>query len=97
MLFYWISINNAMLQFRHNDFPMALRELLQNDLSTLEFNSYLSDTEPFKSYKLDHTDLKRLRDGHVGGQVGWRLQKIVRFETVQLKNLFYLHKLIQFE
>jgi len=29
----------------------------------------LSDSEPFKSYKLDHTDLKRLRDGHVGGQV----------------------------
>jgi hypothetical protein len=48
---------------------MATRGLLKNNLTTLEFDSYLSEKEPFKGYPLDHTDLKRLKAGHVGGQV----------------------------
>ena len=48
---------------------MAARDLFQNDLTNLNFDSYLSETEPFKSYDMDHTDLRRLKDGHVGGQV----------------------------
>ena len=48
---------------------MAMRDLMKNNLTFLEFDSYLSEKEPFKSYSMDHTDLKRLQDGHVGGQV----------------------------
>ena len=48
---------------------MATRDLMKNNLTFLEFDSYLSEKEPFKSYSMDHTDLKRLQDGHVGGQV----------------------------
>jgi hypothetical protein len=48
---------------------MALRDLFQNNLTNFNFDTYLSDTEPFKSYPMDHTDLKRLKTGYVGGQV----------------------------
>jgi hypothetical protein len=57
------------LIYSHNDFPMAVRELLFNDISGLNFNSNLSESEPWASYDLDHTDLPRLRAGKVGGQV----------------------------
>lgn len=52
----------------HNDFPMAVRDLFKNNLTFLDFDSYLSESEPFQSYSMDHTDLKRLKAGHVGGQ-----------------------------
>ena len=48
---------------------MAVRELFKNNLTGLDFDSYLSDKPPFQGYSMDHTDLKRLKDGHVGGQV----------------------------
>ena len=55
--------------FRHNDFPGGLRLLLQNDLTGFNFDMNLSSIEPWASYSRDHTDLPRLRDGRVGGQV----------------------------
>lgn len=55
--------------FRHNDFPWSTRNLLQNDLTGLNFNMNLSTIEPWASYSLDHTDLPRLKEGRVGGQV----------------------------
>ena len=64
-------IENA--NFRHNDFPWSTRNLLQNDLSGLNFNMNLSTIEPWASYSLDHTDLPRLREGRVGGQVKYYL------------------------
>ena len=48
---------------------MATRDLLKNNLTGFEFNSYLSEKPPFQGYSMDHTDLKRLKAGHVGGQV----------------------------
>eukprot|EP00095_Tigriopus_kingsejongensis_P001547 maker-scaffold424_size175595-snap-gene-0.32 protein:Tk01547 transcript:maker-scaffold424_size175595-snap-gene-0.32-mRNA-1 annotation:"dipeptidase 1-like protein" len=52
----------------HNDFPLAIRDLFQNDLSQFNFNSNLSQTDEFKDYPMDHTDLPRLRRGRVGAQ-----------------------------
>lgn len=52
----------------HNDFPLTIRELFKNDLTDLEFDSDLSATQRFAGYASDHTDLPRLRKGHVGGQ-----------------------------
>ena len=48
---------------------MATRDLFKNNLTGLKFDSYLSEKPPFKGNSMDHTDLKRLKDGHVGGQV----------------------------
>ena len=53
----------------HNDFPMAIRDLFGNDLNDLDFNSDLSQDPKFQNYNMDHTDLPKLRKGHVGGQV----------------------------
>ena len=73
-LFYLIIVYVKLLflgfiVFRHNDFPLTIRELYQNDLSTLEFDSNLTENELFLDYSTDHTDLPRLRKGKVGGQV----------------------------
>ena len=57
------------LHFRHNDFPMAIRELYNNDVTKFDFNSNLSALPEFQDYNMDHTDLVRLRKGRVGGQV----------------------------
>lgn len=54
----------------HNDFPMALRAILQNDLREFNFDSNLlndSRWDPFKA--LNHVDLPRIRQGRLGGQV----------------------------
>jgi hypothetical protein len=48
---------------------MGLRGELKNDLTGLNFNMNLSEIEPWASYYADHTDLPRMREGRVGGQV----------------------------
>ena len=55
--------------FSHNDFPMGLRDLLQNDLRNFDFNSDLTQQEPWASYVYNHVDLPRMREGGMGGQV----------------------------
>ena len=55
--------------FSHNDFPLAIRDLFDNKLTGWDFNSNLSENPKFLNYDMDHTDLPRLRKGHVGGQV----------------------------
>jgi len=52
----------------HNDFPMALRQLLRNDVSLLDFDSDLTQVEPWSSYWANHIDLPRMRKGQMGGQ-----------------------------
>ena len=42
---------------------------MQNDLTGFNFDMNLSSIEPWASYSRDHTDLPRLREGRVGGQV----------------------------
>ena len=55
--------------FSHNDFPLAIRDIFDNKLTGWDFNSNLSENPKFMNYDMDHTDLPRLRKGHVGGQV----------------------------
>ena len=55
--------------FSHNDFPLSLRNLLNNDLRDFDFNMNLSSLEPWASHWADHTDLPRMREGRAGGQV----------------------------
>ena len=52
----------------HNDFPMGLRQLLRNDVSLLDFDSDLTQVEPWASYWANHIDLPRMRRGQMGGQ-----------------------------
>lgn len=52
----------------HNDFPMAVRDLLKNDLSKLHFDQDLTEEEPWASYWANHCDLPRMRKGKMGGQ-----------------------------
>ena len=52
----------------HNDFPMGLRQLLRNDISKLDFDSDLTQVEPWASYWANHIDLPRMRRGQMGGQ-----------------------------
>eukprot|EP00093_Oithona_nana_P014265 14265.XXX_825187_822227_1 [CDS] Oithona nana genome sequencing. len=52
----------------HNDFPLAIRELYNNDVTKFDFNSHLSGLPEFQDYNMDHTDLARMRKGQMGGQ-----------------------------
>ena len=52
----------------HNDFPMGLRQLLRNDVSKLDFDTDLTQVEPWASYWANHIDLPRMRKGQMGGQ-----------------------------
>ena len=57
------------LRHSHNDFPLAIRDLFNNDLEGWDFDSNLSQHPKFRNYSMDHTDLPRLKRGRVGGQV----------------------------
>ena len=59
----------VILVCRHNDFPLAIREIFNNDLEGWNFDSDLSQHPKFKDYPMDHTDLQRMKKGRVGGQV----------------------------
>ncbi|XP_059082896.1 dipeptidase 1-like [Tigriopus californicus] len=52
----------------HNDFIMGTRSLIQNDFTNFDFNSDLTQVEPWASYVYNHVDLPRIRDGRLGGQ-----------------------------
>jgi len=51
----------------HNDFAWSVRDLYKNDLTNLNFNSNLTE-DPVWEGEICHTDLPKLREGHVGGQ-----------------------------
>jgi membrane dipeptidase len=52
----------------HNDFPMGVRDLLNNDVSLLNFDHDLTKEEPWASYYFNHVDIPRMRKGKMGGQ-----------------------------
>lgn len=52
----------------HNDFPMGVRDVLNNDVSKLNFDHDLTKEEPWASYSLNHIDIPRMRKGKMGGQ-----------------------------
>jgi len=52
----------------HNDFPMGVRLLLNNDVSRLNFDHDLTQEEPWASFFANHADIPRMRKGKMGGQ-----------------------------
>jgi len=52
----------------HNDFPMGVREVLNNDVAALNFDHDLTKEEPWASYVYNHIDIPRMRRGGMGGQ-----------------------------
>merc|ERR1712051_550003 len=53
----------------HNDFPMWLRILKQNDLRGVDFDSDLISNPDWARSYANHVDLPRIREGRLGGQV----------------------------
>ena len=53
----------------HNDFPMWLRILKQNDLRGVDFDSDLTSNPDWAGSYANHVDLPRIREGRLGGQV----------------------------
>lgn len=52
----------------HNDFPMWLRILKQNDLREVDFDSDLTSNPDWAGSYANHVDLPRIREGRLGGQ-----------------------------
>ena len=52
----------------HNDFPMGVRDLLNNDVSLLNFDHDLTHEEPWASYYFNHVDIPRMKKGKMAGQ-----------------------------
>ena len=48
---------------------MAIRELFDNSFNGWDFDSDLTQHPAFKNYSYKATDLPKLREGQVGGQV----------------------------
>lgn len=48
---------------------MGLRDYFENDLTNFDFNTNLSAIEPWASHYADDTDIPRMKEGRVGGQV----------------------------
>ena len=57
------------LIFRHNDLPWNIRKFIHNKLNTVNFTSNLKTEDPWGTSPWSHTDLTRLVNGRVGGQV----------------------------
>lgn len=52
----------------HNDFPMGVRDIFNNDVSKVNFDHDLTKEEPWASYWANHVDIPRMRTGMMGGQ-----------------------------
>lgn len=55
--------------FRHNDLPWNIRKFLHNRIKDFKFREDLRQIKPWSSSAWSHTDLPRLRAGHVSAQV----------------------------
>ena len=55
--------------FRHNDLPWNIRKFIHNKLNTVNFTSNLKTEDPWGTSSWSHTDIGRLVQGQVGGQV----------------------------
>ncbi len=63
---------------RHNDLPWNIRKFVHSKLSNVNFSQDLREIEPWSLSKWSHTDIPRLVQGGLGGQVmedvGWNLR-----------------------
>ncbi|KAF5285756.1 hypothetical protein FQR65_LT02284 [Abscondita terminalis] len=53
----------------HNDLPWNIRKFLHNRLKDFKFGEDLRNVTPWSSSAWSHTDLPRLKQGHVAAQV----------------------------
>lgn len=53
----------------HNDLPWNIRKFLHNRLKDFKFGENLKNVSPWSSSAWSHTDLPRLKQGHVSAQV----------------------------
>ena len=76
---------------RHNDFPLTIRDIYQNDFTDLNFDSNLTENPLFAGYAMSHTDLPKLRIGKVGGQVIINYQiQVLNEVNFKLTEIIYL-------
>ena len=68
MMRVWKVLDQYPVIDGHNDFPMAIRDLFQNDIASVNFDHDLTQEEPWSSYWANHCDLPRMRKGGMGGQ-----------------------------
>jgi len=54
---------------RHNDLPWNIRKFVHSKLSNVNFSLDLREVEPWSLSKWSHTDIPRLVQGGLGGQV----------------------------
>eukprot|EP00088_Acartia_fossae_P017857 TRINITY_DN2022_c2_g1_i2.p1 TRINITY_DN2022_c2_g1~~TRINITY_DN2022_c2_g1_i2.p1 ORF type:complete len:435 (-),score=105.53 TRINITY_DN2022_c2_g1_i2:983-2161(-) len=52
----------------HNDVPFTLKKMYDNDVTKFDFSANLTSVLPYAAIDSSHTDIPRLREGHVGGQ-----------------------------
>ncbi|XP_037068767.1 putative dipeptidase NECHADRAFT_87110 [Pollicipes pollicipes] len=52
----------------HNDLPWNIRKFVHNNLRIFNFTADLRRVKPWASSQWSHTDIPRLREGHVGAQ-----------------------------
>ncbi|CAH1398845.1 unnamed protein product [Nezara viridula] len=57
----------------HNDLPWNIRKFVHNQLGRFNFSDDLRLVEPWSKSNWSHTDLPRLKEGLVGGQVSRQL------------------------
>lgn len=53
----------------HNDLPWNIRKFLHNRLKDFKFDEGLKNVSPWATSAWSHTDLPRLKQGHVAAQV----------------------------
>ena len=83
--FYFLS--------RHNDLPWNIRKFIHNKLNTVNFTSNLKTENPWGTSPWSHTDLTRLVNGHVGGQVRYQvvLCQCFQWPTFLFWNWIWIH------
>lgn len=74
--------------FRHNDLPWNIRKFIHNKLNTVNFTSSLKTENPWGTSQWSHTDLTRLKQGQVGGQVS--LLSKAKMHFIILTSLLFL-------
>jgi hypothetical protein len=72
-------LENNILIDTHNDLSYFLRTNFKNQLTHFDLNDvkiYVSNSSLIGTYNVTHTDLKRIEQGKLGGQVNqWFLKK----------------------
>ena len=63
------KVSSIIFSCRHNDLPWNIRKFIHNKLNTVNFTSSLKTENPWGTSQWSHTDLTRLKQGQVGGQV----------------------------